>query len=226
MDEPEPGTALVRDLHWQIEQMGPRGIKNSAGNPYKPSYYKRGLNNAVVRGEQAVVEYVRGYLYKAPSGGYKKLQDADSLDLACEALVADAEKPYSHLFTDDDRQAARDRLAPHIKAIDARKSARTTRIEKRRLQLPDDVTELRALAGDAVGSEDSIAINLRILERTPDDVVALNRLGRAYEALGLFDAAGETFGKVLAIDPHNPIAERRLRDCERRVGMNGASSAT
>jgi tetratricopeptide (TPR) repeat protein len=226
MDEPEPGTALVRDLYWQIDQMGPRGIKNSAGNPYKPSYYKRGLSNAAVRGEQAVVEYVRGYLYKAPSGGYKKLQDADSLDLACEALVADADKPYSHLFTDEDRQAARDRLTPHTEAIDARKAARTTRIESRRAQLPDDVTELRALACDAVGSEDTIAINLRILERTPDDVVALNRLGRAYEALGLFDAASEAFGRVIAIDPHNPIAERRLRDIERRVGLNGAPAVT
>jgi tetratricopeptide (TPR) repeat protein len=217
-DDREPGTALVRDLHWQIEQMGPRGIKNSAGNPYKPSYYKRGLNNAVVRGVQAVVEYVRGYLYKAPSGGYKKLQDADSLDLACEALVADADKPYSHLFTDDDRQAARDRLAPHIEAIDARKAARRTRIETRSAQLPDDVAELRALACDAGSSEDAIAINSRILERIPDDIVALNRLGRAYEALGLFDPASDAFGKVLALDPHNPIAERRLRDIGRRLG--------
>lgn len=218
MDEPEPGTALVRDLHWQIDQMGPRGIKNSAGNPYQPSYYTRGLHKAVVRGEQAVVEYVRGYVYKAPSGGYKKLQDADSLDLACEALVADAEKPYSHLFTDEDRKAARARLAPHIEAIEARKAERRTRIETRRTQLPDDVTELRALAAGGAGSEDAIAINLRILERTPDDVVALNRLGRAYESLGLFDAAVDAFGKVLAIDPRNPIAERRLRDIERRVG--------
>jgi tetratricopeptide (TPR) repeat protein len=218
MDDREAGTALVRDLHWQIDQMGPRGIKNSAGNPYNPSYYKRGLNIAAQRGKQAVVEYVRGYLYKPPSGGYKKLEDADALDLACETLVADADKPYSHLFTDGDRQAARERLAPHIKEIEARKTARETRIEARGAQLPADVTELRALAGDPVGPEDAIAINLRILERTPDDVVALNRLGRAYETLGLFDAAGDAFERVLAIDPQNAIAKRRLRDVERRVG--------
>ena len=217
MDDREAGASLVRDLRWQIDQMGPRGIKNSGGNPYTPSYYKRGLDNAVERGQQAVVEYVQGYLYKAPSDGYKKLEDADSLDLACEALVADGDKPYSHLFTDRDRQAARDRLAPHIEAIEARKAARRTRIEARRAQLPPDVTELRALAGAAVGAEDAIAINLRILERAPDDVVAMNRLGRAYEALGLFDAAGDAFGKVLAIDPQNAIAKRRLRDVERRL---------
>ncbi len=198
--------------------MGPRGIRNSAGNPYNPSYYKRGLSNAVERGKDAVVEYVQGYLYKPPSGGYKKLEAADALDLACEALVADEDKPYAHLFTDADRQAARDRLSPHIQAIDDRKAARRTRIETRRAELPADVTELRALAGDVPGSEDAIAINLGILERTPDDVVALNRLGRAYETLGLFDTACETFEKVLAIDPENGIAKRRLRDVERRIG--------
>ena len=71
MDDREAGAALVRDLHWQIDQMGPRGIKNTAGNPYNPSYYKRGLSKAVERGKPAVVEYVRGYLYKPPSGGFK-----------------------------------------------------------------------------------------------------------------------------------------------------------
>jgi hypothetical protein len=50
MEDREAATALARDLRWQIEQMGPRGIKNSAGNPYNPSYYKRGLTNAVERG--------------------------------------------------------------------------------------------------------------------------------------------------------------------------------
>ena len=218
MNDREASTELVHDLRWQIDQMGPRGIKNSAGNPYNPSYYKRGLNTAAERGRQAVVEYVRGYLSKPPSDGYKKLEDADSLDLACEALVADADKPYSQLFTDGDRQAARDRLAPHIEAIEARKAASRTRIEARRARLPADVAELRALAGDAVSAEDAVAISLRILEQTPDDVVALNRLGRAYEALGLRDAAGDAFGRVLAIDPQNAIAKRRLRDLQRRVG--------
>ena len=56
-----------------------------------------------------MVEYVRGYLYKPPSDGYKKLEDADALDLACESLVQDERKPYAHLFTDEDRlRRARD----------------------------------------------------------------------------------------------------------------------
>ena len=33
---------LVSDLYWQIDQLPRRGIKDSAGNPYIPAYYKRG----------------------------------------------------------------------------------------------------------------------------------------------------------------------------------------
>ena len=90
--------ALVSDLHWQIDQLPRRGIKDNAGNPYNPSYYKRGLQNAIDRGGPAVADYVRHYVYKAPSDGYKKLEEADSLDLACEALVADADRPYAPVY--------------------------------------------------------------------------------------------------------------------------------
>src|SRR3954471_22105222 len=90
---------------------------------------KRGLQNAIDRGGVAVADYVRRYLYKPPSDGYRKLEDADSLDLACEALVADETKPYAYLFTNGDRAAARSRLAPHIEAIRARKTAVTSRID-------------------------------------------------------------------------------------------------
>ena len=114
---------LVSDLHWQIDQLRPRGIKNRIGQPYYPAYYIRGLDNAIERGDLAVVEYVRSYLYKPPSDGYKKLEVADSLDLACESLVAAESKPYAHLFTEADRATARERLAPHVAAIGARKAA-------------------------------------------------------------------------------------------------------
>ena len=124
MDDQNAIAALVNDLYWQVDQLKPRGIKGNAGTPYDPAHYKRGLQNAIDRGGLEVAEYVRGYLYKSPSDGYKKLADADSLDLACEALVADDTKPYAHLFTDEDRSAARHRLAPHIDAIEARKPRR------------------------------------------------------------------------------------------------------
>jgi tetratricopeptide (TPR) repeat protein len=207
--------ALVKDLHWQIDQLAPRGIKDNGGNPYNPAYYKRGLQNAIDRGDVAVAEYVRQYVYKAPSDGYKKLAEADSLDLACEALVADADKPYAHLFTDGDRAAASKRLAPHIEAIERRKAETTARIEERHSELPEDVEQLRDFAAEATGPEEAIAVNTAILQRAPDDVVAMNRLGRAYEAIGSLAQAKETFEQAVAVDPDNAIAIGRLRDLVR-----------
>jgi tetratricopeptide (TPR) repeat protein len=207
--------ALVNDLQWQLDQLGPRGVTDNGGKPYNPAYYKRGLQNAIDRGELAVAEYVRHYVYKAPSDGYKKLAAADSLDLACEALVADADKPYAHLFTDADRAAASKRLAPHIEAIERRKAASTARIEELFATLPEDVEELQDLAADATGPEDAIAINTAILKHDADDVVALNRLGRAYEAMGLLEQAKQTFQQAIAADPDNAIAIGRLRDLVR-----------
>jgi hypothetical protein len=180
LEDREAIAALVNDLQWQIDQLGPRGVKDNGGKPYNPAYYKRGLQNAIDRGELAVAEYVRHYVYKAPSDGYKKLVAADSLDLACEALVADADKPYAHLFTEADRAAALKRLAPHIESIERRKAASSALIDARRSELPDDVEQLQDLAAEATGPEEAIAINTAILEHDADDVVALNRLGRAY----------------------------------------------
>jgi tetratricopeptide (TPR) repeat protein len=207
---------LVSDLHWQIDQLPRRGIKDKAGNPYNPSYYKRGLQKAIEAGGMSVADYVRRYVYKSPSDGYRKLEEADSLDLVCEALVADESKPYAHLFTAGDRAAARARLAPHIQAIDARKAASRARIDARDSDLPDNVEQLRALAKRPTQPEDAVAINRAILRHDAYDIVALNRLGRAYEALGSTDPAEQTFRDVLALDPSNPIAARRLRELVHR----------
>jgi tetratricopeptide (TPR) repeat protein len=216
MDERDAIAALVSDLHWQIDQLAPRGIKDNAGNPYNPSYYKRGLQSAVNRGGLEVAEYVRRYLYKPASAGYKKLQEADSLDLACEALVADEDKPYAHLFSDADRAAARKRLAPYIEAIERRKQDSQARIDAREAELPGDSAQLRELAAEATDPEDAIAINRAILRKHPDDSVAMNRLGRAYDSLGLLQQAEETFRQAVEADPNNAIAGRRLRDLVRR----------
>jgi tetratricopeptide (TPR) repeat protein len=217
MNDRDAIAALISDLHWQIDQLQPRGIKDNAGNPYNPSYYKRGLQNAIDRGGVAVADYVRRYLYKPPSDGYKKLEEADSLDLACEALVADENKPYAYLFTERDRAAARARLAPHIEAIEARKAALRSRIEVRRSQLPEDLLALRELAAKTTDPGDAAAINTAILREAPDDIVALNRLGRAFEALGSLEQAEQTFRRALAVDPSNAIAGRRLREVTRRL---------
>jgi tetratricopeptide (TPR) repeat protein len=217
MNDADAIAALVRDLHWQIDQMRPRGINDRAGNPYNPSYYKRGLQSAIDRGGLTVADYVRGYLYKPPSDGYQKLEDADSLDLACEALIADPDKPYAYLFSADDRALARARLAPHIKAIERRKAAMRARIASRRSELPASLDELKTLAAATADPEEAIAINTAILEQAAGDVVALIRLGRAYEAIGSIDRAKGAFRQALEVDPGNAIAVRRLRELDRRA---------
>ena len=135
MTDQEAIGALVGDLQWQIDQMRKRRIKNNAGHPYNPSYYKRGLEDAIDKGGVAVAEYVRGYLYKAPSGGYQKLEAEGALDLACEALVVAEGKPYESLFSDEDRAAARERLGSHVEAIAAGKAERRARIDAARAKL-------------------------------------------------------------------------------------------
>lgn len=208
--------ALVSDLSWQIDQLPRRGIRDSAGNPYNPSYYKRGLKKAIHDGGLAVPDYLRQCISKPASDGYRKLEDADSMDLACESLVADENKPYAHLFTDADRAAARKRLAPYLAAIEARKAASKERIELREADLPADLDALRALAAAEPDAEHAVAINRAILALSADDVIAMTRLGRAYESLGANEDATRTFQDVLVLDPANAIAKRRIREIEHR----------
>ena len=205
IDERAAVADLVSDLRWQLDQLKPRGIKDKAGNPYTASHYKRSLKAAVDKGGPAVVEFVRGYLHKPPSDGFKKLEEKNSLDLACEALVADPDKPYADLFSEEDRAAARERLGPHLEAIAARKNP-TARIE----ELPDDLAELRTLAENEPEPEEAIAVNSKIAQLAPDEVVAFVRLGRAHLDMHHDAEAIEAFEKVLELDPSNAIAKRRL----------------
>ena len=135
MDDNLALEALVRDLQWQIDQLRPRGVKNEAGRPYNPSHYKRGLESAIAGGGTEVREFVSRYLYKPPSGSYKRLEEHGSLDLACEALVADDTKPYAHLFSDEDREAARARLGPNAEAVVQRTAEHRARIDAARARI-------------------------------------------------------------------------------------------
>ena len=135
MQERDAIAALTTDLERQVDQLAPRGLKDKAGRPYRAPHFRRGLKTAAEAGGVAVADYVRGYVYRPPSDGYVKLEEIDALDLACEALVVDDAKPYAFLFTDDDRAAARERLAPHQAAIDERKAAQRVRIDAARARI-------------------------------------------------------------------------------------------
>lgn len=59
--------------------------------------------------------------------------------------------------------------------------------------------------------KEAIQLNLSILKSEPKNIDALNRLGRAYQEVGLKTAAGNCYLKVLKIDKFNSIATRNLQ---------------
>jgi tetratricopeptide (TPR) repeat protein len=72
------------------------------------------------------------------------------------------------------------------------------------------------MAGTDTNPGDSVALNRAIIARAPDDVPAHNRLGRAYQELGLIEHARSAFDAVIRLDPTNVIARKRLQE------LNGA----
>lgn len=65
-----------------------------------------------------------------------------------------------------------------------------------------------ALAGDW---DKAIEFNTHILQDNPNDVDALNRLARAYSAVGEVEAAVSTSEKALQVEPNNSIAAKCLQ---------------
>lgn len=58
---------------------------------------------------------------------------------------------------------------------------------------------------------EAIALNLELLDETPDDVDTLNRLAFAYTLIGKIKEARAAYQKVLTIDEQNPIATKNLK---------------
>lgn len=58
--------------------------------------------------------------------------------------------------------------------------------------------------------EDAFRANRSILEITPQDVDALNRLGRSLTELGRYREARESYTQAVKLDPLNTIAQRNL----------------
>ena len=75
------------------------------------------------------------------------------------------------------------------------------------------VVVARRAALDAQWDE-AIAVNKELLERTPRDANAYNRLGRAYLQSRDFTTAYESYSSALRIDPANMIARRNLQRLE------------
>jgi tetratricopeptide (TPR) repeat protein len=75
--------------------------------------------------------------------------------------------------------------------------------------------------------DEAIALNQRILERSPRDAEAHNRLGRALLVLGRYAEATDAYSEALRADPANLIARRNLQRLEtlRSRGESDVASA-
>ena len=67
------------------------------------------------------------------------------------------------------------------------------------------------------GWESAITLNLELVEKTPKDAEAYNRIGRAHLALGRLPDAREAYQTALRADPANLIARRNLQRLEALV---------
>ena len=65
--------------------------------------------------------------------------------------------------------------------------------------------------------EQAVRLNNQILNRHPQNIGCLNRIGRAYTAMGELDKALQAYEEVLALDPDNSIA---LKNQARLSNMN------
>jgi tetratricopeptide (TPR) repeat protein len=66
--------------------------------------------------------------------------------------------------------------------------------------------------------EDALAINQRLIDRTPRDAAAFNRIGKAHLELGHEQPAIDAYTASLKIDPANMIARRNLQRLEQMRG--------
>jgi tetratricopeptide (TPR) repeat protein len=216
---PEQHRALLNDC-WAIARALPTsGVLDRARRPYRAIRFERKLDS-VVSDPVGLLEYVRG-MARRTSEGLESLVEYNRLDLSVEMLILDESKIYAPLFTQEDRDAAKAKLARQSGqveelALDRARQLRDAEVTRQKRiaaipsSLPTDLEQLKTLAAQAADAVEAIAVNSAILEQTRD-AVALNRLGRAYEAVGSPDEARSAFEEALEVDPHNRIAAGRLR---------------
>ena len=103
-------------------------------------------------------------------------------------------------------------------------SAATTREERaRRKRLVQQQAQQLAQNGDW---EAAIELNREILETTPNDVTALNRLGKAYSELGRYGESYASYHQSITIDPANQIARRNLQRLEPLKNLEADDTVT
>ncbi len=67
--------------------------------------------------------------------------------------------------------------------------------------------------------EEAVVVNQGIIEATPGDVSAYNRLGKALVELGEIDKAIDAYNNSLKLEPTNSIARKNLARLRERLGI-------
>ena len=83
-------------------------------------------------------------------------------------------------------------------------------------KIEDRVRLQKEMAKKAVGLamnnrwSEAVSINKAILDNSPNDIEALNRMAKAYMELGCNTEAKAAFNRVIEVAPHNPIARKNI----------------
>ena len=84
------------------------------------------------------------------------------------------------------------------------------------MTLPGNAAEIQRQAKEAINLaiqgrwQEAVTANKAILELSPEDVDAYNRLGRALVELGKYSEAKEAYSRALELSPYNNIAKKNL----------------
>ena len=121
--------ALLVRFREIVEETPTSGALNAGGKPLHLSAFARAVESRADDGD-ALVEYARAKVHKAPMASYAALINAQRSDLTVEAVVADADAEWATEFTDEDRAAARERLGNMIETDrKAREDVEATAVE-------------------------------------------------------------------------------------------------
>ena len=208
--------ALVSDLHWQIDQIAARD-QEQRGQPVQPVVLQARPAERDRRGTSPSPSTSGATCTSRRATASRSSRRPTRWIWRARRSSSTTRSPTRTCSRTKSARIARQRLAPHVAAIERRRAASQSRVEATRRTLPEGLDDLRALATAEANPEDSMAINTEIIRRAPDDVVTMIRLGRAYEALGQLEQAVAEYERALLLEPANRIVERRLRDAERQL---------
>jgi len=96
--------------------------------------------------------------------------------------------------------------------------------EERSRQLRQLGKQAIALAMEGKWKEAEV-VNLRLIEKFPDNIEAYNRLGRAYLEMGDYSHSEDAYRRTMEIDPYNTIARKNLQRLA-RLKENSGTVAT